>query len=355
MTKQQQSKHIRRANRVAKTRTRRKGVTIVLVSLAMTALLGFCAFAVDYGMMVSDANRLQRACDAAALAGATKLMTSGTDALSIQNDQTQAKYLAATAAYRNGVSVDQSQITFPTSNTILVPATATRAFFFGRALGLSNGTVTRGAKAGKQAVSGIDNAVPLAITTTDYALYKDGTPFDFPLIDNNKYDFNPGTIDALDLRPDSSGKSGAVFQDDLTNGYNGTVSIGDKIDNALNANLSSENNKLDTAMAQRISDAANAPYADNGNNYTFPNYPSGDRRIFSVIVADPNPLSNNNPTLVARFFVPVYLVKTRTASGSEFVKLRILPSYTFSSTDPLIVIGDSTTPSTGLNVITLMG
>lgn len=341
-------------NRATRTRSRRKGVTIVLVSFAMIVLLGFCAFAVDYGMMVSDANRMQRAADAAALAGATQLMVSGIDPLSIQNDQTQAKYLAAMAGWRNGVTINQNDITFPTSNTIVVPATNTRAFFFGRALGLQQGTVTRQARAGKQALNGIDNAVPLAITTTDYALHKDGSPFEFPLIDNNKYDFNPGTIDALDLRTDLSGKSGAVFQNDLTYGYNGTVYIGEKIDNTLNANLSSENNKLDTAMNQRITDAANASYADTGNNYTFPNYPAGDERVFSMIVADPNPLSNNNPTLNARFFVPVYIVKTRTSSGNEYLKLRILPSYTFSSTDPNVQIGDSTTAWTGENVITLM-
>src|SRR6185503_17940912 len=136
----------------ARGRGRRRGSTVILVTFAMTVLLGFCAFAADYGMMVADANRLQRACDAAALAGATKLMMSGYDATSVATDEANARYLAALTAYRNGVTVNQNDITFPTAQQIVVPATTTRNFFFGRALGMANGVITRSATAGRVAL-----------------------------------------------------------------------------------------------------------------------------------------------------------------------------------------------------------
>ena len=50
------------------------GAIAVLVALSMTALFGFTALAVDFGMMASNKQSMQNACDAAALAAATDIM-----------------------------------------------------------------------------------------------------------------------------------------------------------------------------------------------------------------------------------------------------------------------------------------
>lgn len=324
--------------------------------MSLVVFLACGAVSVDYGLLVADANRMQRGVDAAALSAANLLCVTGTDSASIAYDQGQARALAVVVAARNGVTVEPNNITFPAFNKIRVPARVERKFFFAAAIGQRSGSVTRSASAGRIAVRGISHAVPLAMTTNDYNTYKDGTKFEFPLIRNQDTDFSPGTFCSLDLRPDNSGKSGAVFQDDLTDGYNGTVFIGQKIDNALNSDVNSQGAKLDTAMQDRIDDAAAASYHDTGSNYTYPNYPVGDRRIMWIIVADPNPLSNNNPTLTARFFVPVYVISTRSPGNKdEYVKMQILPSVTFDSTDPSIVLGDDSTPFTGPSAVTLLG
>ena len=52
---------------------RRGGGVVVIVTLSLTVLMGVCALVVDYGLLVNDKNRLQRGCDAAALAGASQL------------------------------------------------------------------------------------------------------------------------------------------------------------------------------------------------------------------------------------------------------------------------------------------
>jgi uncharacterized membrane protein len=49
------------------------GQILVLTSLAMVAIIGFAALAVDIGFMYSGRRRMQTAADAAAVAGATAL------------------------------------------------------------------------------------------------------------------------------------------------------------------------------------------------------------------------------------------------------------------------------------------
>ena len=53
-------------------RKREEGDIVVLVALSMSVLMGFTAFAVDFGMLASDKQALQNAADAAALAAAIK-------------------------------------------------------------------------------------------------------------------------------------------------------------------------------------------------------------------------------------------------------------------------------------------
>lgn len=53
--------------------TRRRGVTVVLVVMALVVLMGFAALSVDVGAMYNARNDLQRAADSAALAAAARL------------------------------------------------------------------------------------------------------------------------------------------------------------------------------------------------------------------------------------------------------------------------------------------
>ena len=51
-----------------------RGAVTVLVAVSMLAVLGFCALAIDMGMLYVAHNDAQRAADAEALAGASALM-----------------------------------------------------------------------------------------------------------------------------------------------------------------------------------------------------------------------------------------------------------------------------------------
>ena len=327
---------------------RRGGSTIVLMALSMTVLMGCAALAVDYGLLVADASRMQRAADAAALAGASELCTTGTDATAIYNDTARARALAVVVAQRNGATVNANDITFPQWNRINVPASTTRNFFFATMMGQRSSAVTRTAMAGRMPLKGVSGVVPIAITTNDYNTYIGGGTFEVQLIRNQDTNFDPGTATSLDLRLDNSGKSGAVFENDLEYGYSGQTVIGQQINSALTSDINSQGAKLEDAFDWRIDQAALAPYNDTGNNYTFPNYPGGDPRIITLIVADPNPANNNNPQVTARRFVSVYIETVRSpANKAVYFRIRILPTRTYSSQDPNVLLGDDSGSFTG--------
>jgi Flp pilus assembly protein TadG len=356
--------------------SRRSGSVVVIAALSLVALTGMCALAVDYGLLVSDANRLQRACDAAALAGATYLKSTGND----QTDVSNARIAAAAMMGQHKINgFDSSTITFnSTWSRITVPAKTTRNFFFAgifkmlapstSTAGISTttaatstssvssnaGTIARHATAGRTALKGVPQVSPLAITIDDFLLYRNGTSFENILIANNQQNFVPGTLTAIDLRLDNSGKSGAAFQEDLTWGTAGTTVIGQAVNSALNADLNSEVAKLERAMQDRMTRAAGAPWYDNGSNTTYPNYANDNPRTTTIMVANPNPANNNNPMLTALFFVSVYVEQIRTpGSGKGYLRMRILPTNTFNSDRSDIIAGDENAPITGPSVISL--
>jgi len=206
-------------------------------------------------------------------------------------------------------------------------------------------------------VKGVPNVVPLAITVDDYESHKTAGGFWEVLIDNNRQAFENGTIVGLDLRNDTSGKAVNGFQQDLTTGTANTITLDQQINSALTASLSSQGMALEDAMTARFEQAKLAPWYDTGANFTFPNYPPGDPRILTIIVADPNLVDNNNPQLRAKLFAPVYVerVTVTKASGQTETRLRfrILPTVNFSTDDPKVVLGDENTPDTGLSAIRL--
>jgi len=156
----------------AQLRAQRKGSISVVVALSLLVLVGFCAFGVDYGMLVVDKNRLQRACDAGALAGANYLKLTNDSA-----DRATARTAAVYVAWQNGATINSADITFTNANTqIIVPGRTTRNMLFGRAIGVPTGSVVAVAQAD---VSTIYNepvmppvrVAPIGITWETYNQY----------------------------------------------------------------------------------------------------------------------------------------------------------------------------------------
>ncbi len=146
---------------------------MLYVALSIIPMLGCCALAVDYGMLVSDANRLQRALDAAALAGAQDLKQSFNSA-----DEFKARRTAALTAQENGVAIDKDRdVSFADGSTsITVRSQLTRLYLFARIFSLitsdsaAQGTVARHATAHVASCAAVDTprVVPIGITWDTY-------------------------------------------------------------------------------------------------------------------------------------------------------------------------------------------
>ncbi|MCF8010967.1 MAG: hypothetical protein K9L17_10195 [Clostridiales bacterium] len=126
-----------------------KGLAIVIVSAAMTAIMGVTALVVDIGTLYLARNQLVNACDAAALAGAWEL-PDGSPGLTAKN------YLEMNTDPQN------MQITVDTANNqIKVKASEEVELIFARVLGFNSGQVSANVKADRGRMP------PLA----DYALF----------------------------------------------------------------------------------------------------------------------------------------------------------------------------------------
>ena len=157
---------------ITKSHQRRTGNIIIILLLTLVPIMGFGALAVDYGILVNDKNRLQRACDASSLAAAQELKATGND----NTDTSNATTVAIATAEENGVTITSSDISFSDNNSkITVDANLERGLFFARVLGIVSGDTAASATAGANGppsnYSGAPYVVPIGIIMDDYDKY----------------------------------------------------------------------------------------------------------------------------------------------------------------------------------------
>jgi len=237
-----------------------RGNIFMMVLLALFVLIGIVAVAIDAGHMVNNANRIQRGCDAAALAAAAKLqfvktgftITNNSDSSSIigvtPDSQAAARDDAILVSSLNGVTAAPEQISFPTIYRVSVSVPETINTFFSRIWGASVHTITRHATAEKKPVAGIGGTAPLGICVEDYNKYRPGGTLSgelmhLSLVVNQSDAFGPGNMLALSLDGNPS-KPVSVFQEEVANGYSPKVSIGQTA-NSLNGTTSVQNAAYD--------------------------------------------------------------------------------------------------------------
>lgn len=354
-------------------RARRRGSIAVFVALALVVLLVCGGFAVNYGLLAADANRVQRACDAAAMAGVYDLGTTlkYTSATSVYTDEARARAVAKDVAAKNGLTLNDSDIVFDTSGTrIAVQGTSTRQFFFNKFMGRDSSTVTRRASAGLAPVGSMSSmgggrtgsVAPVGITWETYNAYQNAMDpsgnrptVELTLIRQNKDVFkrDPNAIDAdpfvlFDLR-DSNAKSGAHMQDQLTGDEVEEAKLGD-LETTLDAALNSEGPKLQDAVNTLITKAKSAPWNDNANlaaqnaQAATGNIGRDNPRVINLIVT-PATSDSKNGTFNTEIqgFAPVYIqgIEEETVSGVTVLRLQV----TFLP--PSVISGDVIVPGTG--------
>lgn len=226
-----------------------RGSVVVLVTLALTVLLGFCAIVTDVGLLYAEKAHLQNSVDAAALAGVQEL-TSNTTLAATLAAQTASAY-----ATQNGVSA--VTVTIEEDNTkIIVQATQQVPTYFARIWGITEEQISVSARAmmvppaelsgavpsaglsGAVPPAGLSRAVPLSIQEQvfvcglEYVLKSGGRPEDSDLYLNDDKNNavkksveepgTPGWYGALEL----SGTGADNYATDLAYGYQGTLRVG---------------------------------------------------------------------------------------------------------------------------------
>jgi Flp pilus assembly protein TadG len=338
---------------------------LIIVGLGMTGLLGFCALAADYGVLTNEANRLQRAVDAAALAGVTQLKTKSSDA----DSEILAAALAKKVAKENGVvdtkdgaifkddgTPDAIQFNVASSSTdntgstmIRVTATRNTPVYFARIFGVLDSRLTRTAVAQVQAINTAPG-VPLGITKETYEAYKSDTDVhDLILVRANKESFGLNDLVAFDLREPSS-KSGAHFMDQLIGVDQEYPEIG-QLETTLNSSLVSQENFLRRSLEVIFQRASQEPWRDtwtgdvfNSTGIRFDDIlagrsPQTNPRILNLIITNPRatPAPGTFDTEVLGF-APVYLDSyTISMEGGEEVRrlrVRFLPPVFLNDGQP---------------------
>jgi len=130
------------------------GQTLVVVTLALIALIGFLALAIDVGVLYSWRRNLQNAADAGALAGAGEIC---------RGNPGSAISVAEAYAIENRADAATAVIEGDSSNIVRVTATSDVSLFFARALGMAESGVTAEAAAVCGGVTRAGHIWPIAL------------------------------------------------------------------------------------------------------------------------------------------------------------------------------------------------
>jgi len=323
---------------------RRQGSVLLITIGGMIVVMGFCALTVDYGFLVSDANQLQRSCDAAALGGASKLPDQG-DATSLATTvSTQNK--VGPSVNGSGSVVDSLNITFLDDNKkIQVEATRSRTYLFapifnllGGGINYKNGTVTRRAIA--SGPGGINpKTMPIGISLSTYEFYTMPTvntaPVDLSFLrtTDTPYSHIGPPADGMvvyDMR-DANSKSPAAMVDQIINGA--TPVIGQTY-TVLNSSTNGSDGKFIDAINELFTRSSGSPWFDSrtvGVKYdaiVARTSPATNPRVVSLVINpdDLAPTGGGTNNYVVLKSVPVYLQSYRYVTqpdGSQSLVLTV--------------------------------
>ena len=297
------------------------------VALIAIVLLGISALGTDVFLMYWNQQNLQRASDAAALAGATYLSDttfSGANVSCTYGDPNgQAKQAACTYALANGVLASEIQsITVvsdgicatPTACTIAIVISRTIAATFARLLGFTQFTVKAQAVAGLVATGQTYNMIPIGMDGT--------TPYtNGQAIVMHSGNCGPGCWGAVDY----AGSSGAnTLKTQLTNGCNCTVTAGSTYQ--VGSFTGAKTGPVDQGIAQRISDGQASDPSGTAQSHS-PN----DPRVATVGLVTWGGGTGSTQTATVTSFAEVWLTGSNKADISAIFIDQVVPGASGTS------------------------
>ena len=198
-----------------KPRTRERGQTLIMFVLALAALLGFTAMAIDLGLLFQDRRHMQNSADAAALAGVAELPKKPVTAR-----KKAEQWVANNGLPASAIKTIEVRTTDAPNDTLYVELERDFDWIFGRAVGMDTDPVSAVAAAQIQSVTGTSNLMPWAILMGDSAcLDGNNDPIsgaDCSVKLGSAASTITGWYGALDL--DGSGGGGSEYESNIVDG-----------------------------------------------------------------------------------------------------------------------------------------
>jgi hypothetical protein len=133
------------------------GSALVIVTISMVAMLGFTALVIDGGRLYYEKSRLQKALDAAVLAGAQGLFV----------NEVHAESIAKNISVNNGYSLLDEDFETIVNNYIKVEKTVTVPMTFAKVLNIETVDVSASAKAKVAPIISASGIAPIAVEKSE--------------------------------------------------------------------------------------------------------------------------------------------------------------------------------------------
>jgi hypothetical protein len=199
-------------------RAKAKGQTAVVFTLVIVALLGTIALCTDVGTFYMNWEEMQKAADAAVLAGANFLPSTPSTAISTAQQYAQMNGIQASEVTNTQVSSNNMQIELDAQRTV--------PYYFGKVLGLTSQVISVRAVAGLEASQTATGLVPIGIQQGSYTLYQQMT---IHLPPQNQT-VGPGNWEPLAMgNCTSCDPGGSNYKYNIEYGYQSPISINDYI------------------------------------------------------------------------------------------------------------------------------
>jgi len=297
---------------------RQNGQLMPAIAVVALVLLGTAALGTDVFLMYWSQQNLQRASDAAALAGATYLSdTSYSGANASCTYSTSAQQAACTYALANGVlSSEIESITVAgDGNSITVVTSRIVSAIFARLLGFTQFTVKAQAVAGIQVTGQTYNIIPIGLNST--------TPYTYgQAIVMHNGNCGAGCWGAVDY----AGSSGAnTLRTQLENGCSCTVTAGSTY--TVGSFTGAKTGPVDQGISARISDGQTADPSG-----TWQSHSLNDARVAPVALVTWGSGNGANQTATVTGFAEVWLTGSSKAAISAIFIRQVVPGASGTGT-----------------------
>ncbi len=196
-----------------------RGQIGVILTLAITILLGAAALGADVAVFYFNWVQLQKAADGAVIAGATFLPSNPDLAISTADQYARYNGIQKSEIVSTQVSSDDMRVQIKLARTV--------QYYFATLLGLTSGKVATAATAGLKASKSASGLVPIGLQSgTSWTTYQ---PVTLKLAPQQGF-VGPGNWEpmAMGYTP-SSDAGGANYRSNIEYGYQGIVTLGDLI------------------------------------------------------------------------------------------------------------------------------